>query len=277
VTGRTSYLGTDAREPIIRVSGLHKSFGSLLVLHDLSFDVHDGEILGVVGPSGGGKTSLLRCLNALEAFESGEILYLGDVQVRVGPERDTTFIRETVAGSDGDDGVLSTLRRRVGMVFQGFNLWEERTLLDNLTLAPIVVCHEPRDSAIARALALCEQFGIADKLRGRAWSLSGGQRQRAAIVRALMMQPRVLLLDEITSALDPVLTVEVMNAIRQLRDRGLTLVVVTHHLDFATALCDRLMFLSDGAIVQLDAPSTLLDKPATEEVARFLDILRRAR
>ncbi len=277
MTGFESNPGTPARAPIITVSGLRKSFGSLLVLHDLAFDVHDGEILGVVGPSGGGKTTLLRCLNALEAFDSGEMLYLGEVQVRVGPGRDTTFIREVGPGSDGNDEVLSTLRRRVGMVFQGFNLWDERTLLDNLTLAPIVVCCEPRDSAIARAEALCEQFGIEDKLRVRAWSLSGGQRQRAAIVRALMMQPRVLLLDEITSALDPVLTVEVMSAIRQLRDRGLTLVIVTHHLDFATALCDRLMFLSGGAIVQLGAPSTLRDRPASEEVARFLDILRRAR
>lgn len=266
-----------AQAPTIRVTGLCKSFGSLRVLRDVAFDVCEGEILGIIGPSGGGKTTLLRCLNALESFEAGQVLYAGEERVCIGPGRQATVVGEGVWKLGTHDGVLSTLRRRVGMVFQGFNLWDQKTLLDNLTLAPLVVCRESCQSVVKRARSLCEQFGIADKLMVRAWQLSGGQRQRAAIVRALMMSPRVLLLDEITSALDPVLTVEVMSAIRQLRNRGLTLVIVTHHLDFATSLCDRLMFLSGGTVVQLDAPAVLRDKPATPEVARFLDILRRAR
>lgn len=265
------------RGPRIQVRGLHKSFGTLEVLHDVNFDVTDGEILGIIGPSGSGKTTLLRCLNALDTFERGEVLHSGIEPIRIGPGGVATSLIPTIENSADEDVLLNSLRRQVGIVFQGFNLWNERTLLENIVLAPIVVRNEAKTSANERATVLCKQFGIEDKIQVRAEELSGGQRQRAAIVRALMMQPSTLLLDEITSALDPVLTVEVMQTIRQLRDRGLTMLIVTHHIEFASSLCDRILFLSNGRVVQLDAPEELRKRPTNDEVSRFLEVLRTAR
>ena len=261
---------------ILLVEDRRKGFHGLEVLRGVTFCLSDREILGVIGPSGGGKTTLLKCLNLLEWPTSGRIRYPGKLSVRASGGH-TNVVRDVEAGEELRAEDLCVFRRELGFVFQGFNLWEDRSVLSNLLLAPRAVLGEARNSAEERAKALAKQFGIDDKLQSGIAQLSGGQRQRVAIVRALMMQPRVMLLDEITSALDPVLTVEVMQAIRQLRDRGLAMIVVTHHLEFAPSLCDRIMFLSGGMAVQIDSPERLRSHPATREVSEFLDVLVRAR
>lgn len=267
---------TKPRE-ILTVSNLSKSYGYLPVIKDISFRLHEREILGVIGPSGGGKTTLLKCMNFLELPSQGTIYYHDRLRVEVDHKGELTMVADDNGDHDIDTHDLCLFRRRVGFVFQGFNLWENRTVLSNLTLAPRVVLEESRNAAEKQANALCEQFGLGTKLNAHVQDLSGGERQRVAIIRALMMKPDIMLLDEITSALDPILTVEVMQTIRQLRDRGLTMIVVTHHLEFASNLCDRIMFLSDGTAVQIDTPDNLRNNPASDEVSRFLEVLKHAR
>jgi polar amino acid transport system ATP-binding protein len=263
-----------ATEISLRVNGLTRRYGDLIALQEATFALHRGEILGVIGSSGSGKTTLLRCLDLLEPFDSGSIEYEQRTMLR-SVEGEGLMVKDvgTHNFSPITEDMACRLRRGIGFVFQGFNLWNERTVLDNLTLAPRVVRGEAQNDASEKAVTLCRQFGLADKLNARPWQLSGGQRQRVAILRALMMNPRIMLLDEVTSALDPVLTVEVMVAIRELRDEGLTMILVTHHLHFATNICDRLAFLSKGRIVQLDTPRQLQMAPANEEVERFLNVL----
>lgn len=280
MTGRASPAGTTATaQPVLRVDGIWKSFGQTPVLRGIALSLHEKEILGVIGPSGGGKTTLLRCLDLLETIDQGRIDYHGQHNLSVAANG-VLGLKASDAGGENrpiTDDTINALRRDIGFVFQGFNLWEERTVLGNLVLAPTVVLGLSREAAEARAHQLCEEFGLEDKVNARVWQLSGGQRQRVAIIRALMMRPKVVLLDEITSALDPVLTVEVMQAIRQLRDEGLTMIIVTHHIEFASSLCDRILFLSQGQAVQIDTPENLRKSPATDEVKQFLDILRAAR
>ena len=263
---------------LLRVDNIWKRFGETEVLRGLSFTLREREILGVIGPSGGGKTTLLRCLDLLETVDRGEITYQGAHKMVVTADG----VRGLRAAPGGDGGPMSeaainALRQDIGLVFQGFNLWEERSVLGNLVLAPMVVLAQPREEVEQSARDLCSQFGLQGKAEARVSELSGGQRQRVAIIRALMMQPKMMLLDEITSALDPVLTVEVMQAIRQLRNKGLTMIVVTHHLEFASSLCDRIMFLSRGEAVQIDTPDRLRSSPASAEVKKFLEVLRDAR
>ncbi|MDO8544477.1 MAG: amino acid ABC transporter ATP-binding protein [Opitutaceae bacterium] len=256
---------TAGAPPALRVEKLRKTFGDHTVLRDISFELAQGEILGVIGPSGGGKTTLLRCLNLLEEPDSGALSYFGDLRVSVGSNDAPKSLPEETR---------TLVRRQVGLVFQNFNLWDERTVLENLTLGPTVVQRIAREHASAAAIELCDQFGLARYLSHRVWQLSGGQKQRVAIMRALIMNPRLLLLDEVTSALDPMLAAEVLNSIRDLRRQGRTMIVVTHHMEFASSLCDRLMFLDQGAIVQLDTPGSLKANPRTDTVKRFLEILR---
>jgi len=263
---------------LLRVDDIWKAFGDTPVLKGVSFTLREKEILGIIGSSGSGKTTLLKCLDLLETIDKGLIEYYGPHKLSV-TANGATGLRNC---ADGDtkpmlEDAVNALRKDIGFVFQGFNLWEERTVLGNLILAPMVVQGQPREVAENRAHELCRQFGIENKVEARVWQLSGGQRQRVAIMRALMMEPKLMLLDEITSALDPVLTVEVMQAIRQLRERGLTMIIVTHHIEFASSLCDRIMFLSQGRAVQIDTPENLRRSPATDEVKMFLDILRAAR
>jgi ABC-type polar amino acid transport system ATPase subunit len=273
-----SQAGASTAGEILRVEGIWKRFGQTEVLRGVSFALRQGEILGIIGPSGGGKTTLLKCLDLLEPLDKGQIQYHGPHNLTV-TENGTSRLR---ADGDSVEGVLSedatnALRQDIGFVFQGFNLWEERTVLGNLSLAPLVVLKLAREVVEQKARDLCRQFALEDKTEAKVSQLSGGQRQRVAIIRALMMEPKIMLLDEITSALDPVLTVEVMQAIRQLRDKGLTMVIVTHHIEFASSLCDRIMFLSHGEAVQIDTPENLRTAPASAEVKRFLEILHDAR
>jgi ABC-type polar amino acid transport system ATPase subunit len=268
--------GLRVKRQVLGVASLAKSYGGAQALRDVSFDLRDGEILGIIGPSGGGKSTLLKCLNFLEWPTFGTIRYQGSVYAHADGKT-VRFVADSDEGRELTEEDLCLFRRRVGFVFQAFNLWEDRTVLGNLALAPVSVLGEERGLVEDRAVSLCKQFGLAAQIRARVQDLSGGERQRVAIIRALMMRPELMLLDEVTSALDPVLTVEVMQAIQELRARGLTMIVVTHHLEFATTLCDRIMFLAGGVSVQTDTPARLRHAPATSEIERFLDVLQHAR
>jgi ABC-type polar amino acid transport system ATPase subunit len=266
-----------ANNEILRVDNIHKAFDGIPVLQEISFTLKEKEILGIIGPSGGGKTTLLKCLDFLEIIDSGEIDYYE--HFKITKEKDGNILIKTNSAYEeisGEDA-FNNLRKEIGFVFQGFNLWEERSVFYNLTLAPRVVLGKNFKELEDETIELSRQFGLESKLHSKVWELSGGQRQRVAIMRALMMKPKIMLLDEITSALDPVLTVEVMQAIKQLREKGLSMIIVTHHIEFASSLCDRIMFLSQGKIIQLDTPEVLRASPSTEEVRKFLEILQTAR
>lgn len=267
----------EIKSPVLRLQGVGKSFGENIILQDVTFDLHSNEILGVIGPSGGGKSTLLKCIDLLEIPDTGRIDFFG--QWTMFNERSHHFIcdanQEKIANKLTEEHECM-IRQKIGLVFQGFNLWEESSVLENLILAPVVVRGSAKAIAEEMAFDLCCKFDLKDKVRQKVWQLSGGQRQRVAIIRALMMEPKILLLDEVTSALDPVLTFEVLQTIRSLRDQGLTMILVTHHMEFASSICDRMMFLSHGKIVQLGSPETLRHNPANDEVSRYLEVLRAA-
>lgn len=260
----------------LKVSGLFQKFSDgSHVLNDISFELAQAQILGIIGPSGSGKTTLLRTIDLLQDIDRGSIDYFSQFHVYRAPSQSQILTRL----KSGEPEVLTEqraveIRKKIGFVFQGFNLWEDRSVLENLTLAPRVVQGLSRQEATSIATELCRQFHLQDKLKAKIRELSGGQKQRIAIIRALIMQPSLVLLDEVTSALDPILTSEVLKAIQELRSRKLTMIIVTHHLDFATKLCDRLLFLSGGRIVQDDTPEKLRACPATEEVSEFLKVLQ---
>jgi polar amino acid transport system ATP-binding protein len=241
---------TDAA-PVLDVQGLHKSFGSNEVLRGIDLTVDDHEVVCLIGASGSGKSTLLRCINRLESIDAGRILLEG---------RDVT-----ARGVDVD-----AIRRRMGIVFQAFNLFPHMTVLDNVTLGPRKALHRPRAGAEADALALLERFGLAAKAREYPDRLSGGQQQRVAIVRALAMEPRLLLLDEITSALDPELVAEVLNLLRELARSGMTMVIATHEMGFARDVANRVCFLDAGRILEQGPPSQLLRAPQSERTLEFL-------
>jgi ABC-type polar amino acid transport system ATPase subunit len=269
--------GSRSDDDVFRVSDIQKAFGTTRVLNGISFCLREREIFGIIGPSGSGKSTLLRCLNGLELIDGGEIEYWN--RLRLAGDGTGAYFYENAGkvGIKATQNVLSSLRRDIGFVFQNYNLWEEKTVLENLTLAPRVVLGEPQAAVEVRAQELCEKIGLQAKIKSGVWALSGGQKQRVAIVRALMMRPKVLLLDEITSALDPVLTFDVMQIIKDLRGTGIAMVIVTHHIEFASSVCDRMMFLADGKAVQIDPPQVLRDSPANDQVRHFLEILRSAR
>lgn len=242
---------------MVRVRSLHKSFGELEVLTDVSLDVRRGEVVCVIGPSGSGKSTLLRCLNLLEVPSRGEIVIDGQQLMRSDgtPER-----RSTIEG----------VRAEVGIVFQQYNLWPHMTVLDNILEAPLHVRKWPRLQAVEEAERLLEQVGLADKRDAYPLSLSGGQQQRAAIVRALAMRPRLMLFDEVTSALDPELVGEVLRVMQGLAEQGMTMVVVTHEMDFAQEVGDRVVFMDEGRIVEEGKPSDIFSNPTNPRTRQFL-------
>lgn len=259
---------------IISIRDLHKSYNDKKVLKGISFDLYKGEILGILGLSGCGKTTLLKCIDLLENFHKGVIKYndkwLVSFPTNYIDEQDIEYNYNVI---NVEKGIIK-IRQLIGFVFQNFNLWEEKRVINNLILGPIVVQKRTKKDAILEAEELADQFGLKDKLYNKVWELSGGQKQRVAIIRALLMHPQLMLLDEITSALDPMLTYDVLQAVRKLRDRGLSMIVVTHHIEFATSLCDRLLFLSGGHAIQIDTPEKIRTNPINNEVRQFLQILK---
>jgi polar amino acid transport system ATP-binding protein len=235
----------------LRLEDVHKSFGSAEVLRGVDLEVAEHEVVCLIGASGSGKSTLLRCINLLERIDSGRIFLHGDEI------------------SDGAN--LNAVRRRIGIVFQAFNLFPHMSVLRNVTLAPREVLGTPKAEADAQAVELLDRFGLAERRDDYPDRLSGGQQQRVAIVRALAMRPELLLLDEVTSALDPELVAEVLSVIRELAESGMTMVIATHEMSFARDTADRVCFLDEGRILEEAPPDEIFSRPREERTRRFLD------
>jgi polar amino acid transport system ATP-binding protein len=235
----------------LSLEDVHKSFGKLEVLRGIDLALAEHEVVCLIGASGSGKSTLLRCVNLLEPIDAGRIIVEG---------------REiTAPGVD-----VNRIRRRIGIVFQAYNLFPHMSVMRNVTLAPTLALRKPRAEAQAEATALLERFGLADKRNDYPDSLSGGQQQRVAIVRALAMQPDLMLLDEVTSALDPELVAEVLEVIRELAAGGLTLLIATHEMSFARDIADRICFLDAGVILEQGPPDEILSRPKEPRTQQFL-------
>ena len=233
------------------IEGLHKSFGTLEVLRGVDLSVADHEVVCLIGASGSGKSTLLRCVNLLEPIDAGRIVVEG-VELTAGRVN------------------VNRIRQRIGIVFQAYNLFPHMSVLRNVTLAPRLALGLSTAEASAQALALLERFGLADKAENYPDSLSGGQQQRVAIVRALAMQPDLMLLDEVTSALDPELVAEVLEVIRELAAGGMTMVIATHEMSFARDIADRVCFLDAGVILEQGPPEQILNAPREPRTQQFL-------
>ena len=236
---------------IVEVTHLKKNFGDLEVLKDISFDVADGEVICLIGPSGSGKSTTLRCLNRLEDKQGGTIRILGE---------EIDAVRN-----------LNAFRQNIGMVFQHFNLFPHLTVLENMTVAPVMLKTASKEEAIERAEMYLERVGLLEKKNVYPVTLSGGQKQRVAIARALCMQPKIMLFDEPTSALDPEMVGEVLDVMKQLAKEGMTMIVVTHEMGFARDVADRILFMDDGYIVEEAPPEELFQHPKTERCRSFLE------
>ena len=257
---------TDDVTPMIQAHEIHKSFGDLKVLNGISFNVECGEVVGIIGPSGSGKSTLLRCLNFLEEHDDGQILIDGEP---IGYNLNENKIRVRQS-----ENKIAKLRSIVGMVFQSFNLFPHRSVRDNITMAPISVKKINRIDANNNAEILLEKVGLLDKIDEFPSRLSGGQQQRVAIARALAMEPKVMLFDEVTSALDPELVGEVLYAIKQLAEEGMTMVIVTHEMQFANDVSNRLLFMDSGKIIEEGSPQVLLKDPSSKRLKDFLHRFR---
>jgi len=242
---------------ILRVENLIKYFDSHLVLDGINLEVNNQDILAVIGPSGSGKSTLIRCMNMLELPSSGSIVFDGKQVIN--------------AFKSNENGIgTGELRRRVGMVFQHFNLYPHRTVLENVTQAPILVNKESVQDATTHAKELLESVGLVEKIHEFPNHLSGGQKQRVAIARALAMRPNLLLLDEVTSALDPELVGEVLQVIKRLANQGMTMVIVTHEMAFAGDVANKVIFMEDGQIKESGSPAEILVTPSSERLKLFL-------
>ena len=241
----------------ISLRDVHKAFGANSVLNGIDMDIAEGTVVSLIGPSGSGKSTLLRCINLLEPLDDGEIFL------------DGTDI--SVPGFDANP-----VRRRIGMVFQNFNLFPHMSVQDNITLSPVRTLGVNKALARAKAAELLERFGLADKVNAFPDQLSGGQQQRVAIVRALAIEPEVLLLDEITSSLDPELVGEVLDVVRELKKSGMTLVLATHEMGFARDISDLVCVLDDGHIIEQGLPGQVFSAPKSERAQQFLERIIRA-
>ena len=242
---------------MLDIINLRKSYGSDLVLQDISTTLREHEVKVLIGASGSGKSTLLRSINLLEGIDDGQILLDG---------QDITAV-----GVDGD-----AVRAQIGSVFQAFNLFPHLNVLQNITLAPRRVHGVSKIEAESNAMQLLERFGLADKARQYHDLLSGGQQQRVAILRAVITKPKVLLLDEVTSALDPILIAEVLSLISELKSEGMTMMIATHEMGFAKRVADQVLFLHQGKIVEAGSPQEILEKPKSAELQSFLGALREA-
>lgn len=237
--------------PKLHLKGVYKSYGSTLVLNGIDLAVAEGEMVCLIGSSGSGKSTLLRCINLLEPIDNGEILFNGkDISAPgLNPQ---------------------PVRQNIGLVFQSFNLFPHMSALENVLLAPRRIFREPPDVLRASAVALFEQFGLADRMNHYPDQLSGGQQQRVAIVRALAMKPQIMLFDEVTSALDPELIGEVLDVLRQLRSQGMTMILATHEIGFAREAADTICVLDEGNIIEKDSPDIIFTNPAKLRTRQFL-------
>jgi polar amino acid transport system ATP-binding protein len=233
------------------VEDVHKAFGRAEVLKGVSLAVAEHEVICLIGASGSGKSTLLKCINLIEPVSAGRIFVQG----------------EEITGRGVD---VNRIRRNIGIVFQAFNLFPHMTVLENVTLAPRQVLRLPREEATSRARDLLGRFGLSDKDREYPERLSGGQQQRTAIVRALAMNPSIMLLDEVTSALDPELIAEVLNVIRELAEAGMTMVIATHEMGFARDIADRVLFLDEGRILEEGPPDRIFSRPENPRTEQFL-------
>lgn len=238
-------------EKLLEIHDLVKDYGNGPVLKDISLDVHKGEVVVLIGPSGCGKSTFLRCMNGLESIQSGEIRLDGNVIT----DKKTKW---------------SEVRQKIGMVFQSYELFPHMTVLDNILLGPMKVQKKGKKEAQEEAERLLERVGLLDKKDAFPRQLSGGQKQRVAIVRALIMKPEILLFDEVTAALDPEMVREVLDVMLELAREGSTMVIVTHEMQFARAVADRIVFLDGGEIVEMDTPENLFTQPKTDRAGRFL-------
>ena len=239
---------------ILRTENLEKRFGQLEVLKGITTAIRRGEVVSIIGPSGGGKSTFLRCLNLLETPDGGKVFY---------KEQDVTDARLNIA----------QYRQSIGMVFQHFNVFPNMTVLENVTLAPVLEKKVPKEQARAEAMALLEREGLGGKADEYPRKLSGGQKQRLAIVRALAMKPEVMLFDEPTSALDPEMVKEVLNVIRELTRSGMTILIVTHEMGFAREVSDRVLFICDGVIKEEGTPEQIFTCPRDPSTIKFLSMV----
>lgn len=245
---------TDA-QPVIELRHVEKNFGDLHVLKDINLSVTKGEVLVIIGPSGSGKSTLCRTINRLETIDSGEILIEGKPLPQEGKE-------------------LTRTRAELGMVFQQFNLFAHKTVLNNVTLGPVEVLGMSKDEAKDRAMELLARVGVAEQATKVPAQLSGGQQQRVAIARSLAMNPKAMLFDEPTSALDPEMINEVLDVMTELARGGMTMVVVTHEMNFARRVADRVVFMADGAIIEQGAPDDFFDHPQSQRARDFLNSIK---
>lgn len=242
-----------SEEVLIEIKGLKKSFDDIPVLEDISIDIHRGEVLVLLGPSGCGKSTLLRCINGLEEIQAGDIYLEG----------------EKISGQIKQ---LPKIRQRIGMVFQSYDLFPHMTVLDNIILGPRKAQKRDKKEVVEEAERLLKRVGLLDKKDAYPRQLSGGQKQRAAIVRALCMHPKVMLFDEVTAALDPEMVREVLEVMLQLAKEGTTMVIVTHEMQFARAIADRIIFLDGARIVEENDPDTFFTSPKSERARQFLNL-----
>ena len=249
-------------EPVLRIRRLNKWFGEYQVLRGVDLEVYRGQVLVVIGPSGSGKSTLLRCINHLEPFQEGEVTVLG--------ERFAGTREQTPEDAQALPRRLRQLRPRIGMVFQRLNLFPHLTVLENITVGPTTVRGMPSAEADARALAVLSRMGLDEKASRYPRELSGGQQQRVAIARTLVMQAELLLLDEVTSSLDPELIGEVLKVIKELADEGQTMVVVTHEMDFAQDVASSVLMMDQGAVVEQGPPAKIFRHPDSPRTRRFL-------
>ena len=246
---------SNSARPVIELRHVDKHFGSLHVLKDINLSVNKGEVVVVIGPSGSGKSTLCRTINRLETIDSGEILFEGKPLPQEGKE-------------------LAALRAQIGMVFQSFNLFAHKTILDNVTLGPVDVLHTPKKEAREEAMRLLERVGVGSQASKVPAQLSGGQQQRAAIARSLAMHPKAMLFDEPTSALDPEMIGEVLDVMTSLAEGGMTMVVVTHEMNFARRVASRVIFMDAGSILEEGTPDEFFTSPKTDRARDFLQSIQ---
>lgn len=248
-------LAKDDNQVLLEIRGLHKEYDGKTVLDNINLSIHKGEVVVVLGPSGCGKSTLLRCLNGLEQIQGGDI----------------TFYGKSITGKEVD---WQKIRQQIGMVFQNYDLFPHMTVIENILLGPVKVQKRDKREVLTQAEQLLERVGLLDRQHSYPRQLSGGQKQRIAIVRALCMNPDIMLFDEVTAALDPEMVREVLDVVRGLAEQGMTMLIVTHEMGFAQAVADRIIFIDAGEICKIASPDDFFTKPATERAQQFLNIFQ---